>query len=856
VRIAGLAWRWLRRRPLRTASTIAGIAVGVALVSAALSVDAAASSGASAYAGALDGRADLQVRAFGEGTLSAASVATIAATPGVVATSAQVRRATFATSGGRSLGAVTLIGVDPVADRAMHDEPLASGSALSATDQGGVLLASAWATAHGLAVGSQVSFVGAGGERSLLVRGILADAGPALADGGRVALALGDTARAVFGLEPGSADRVEVRVDPAVGVAEVESRLDAQLTSEPFLLSTTADDAAGLLGATRDLGSALLLVAAIVLFVGALLVSDALAMSVVERTREVGLLRSAGATRGQVHRLVAAEALWLGLLGTAAGLVLGALLTAVLVPIVGSLSGAPVSGGLLDPAATGVAAALGVLVTLAAAVEPAWRAGRVSPVEALRRVVPLAAPTPRLRRLAAAGAVAAVGGLALLVAGGWADAAPGESGGAGAPAGGAAGLAGVVVVLVLLVVAGLLAPAVLRLAGSLVALAASPLRSSLRAEVRLARGALGHDPGRVAVTFVALSLALGLVVALAAIAQGTRQQGQAWIADVAPADLAVVAIAPVPDDFSADLARVPGVTSATPVRLFDVAIAGRRASAMGVDPAAYAALGALTIESGAARGPAFAALQHGGACLVPRSVADRFGIAAGDTVTLRTAQGQEQCQVASIVAHSLPGGAGESVVLSQADAARSLGIAGASLFLVRGAPGAVAGGLRGRLKEAASQYALTVVDRADIGGAVSGALDRTFGLLDVLALAGVVIAALCILDVLAMDVGQRVRELGLLRAAGLTRRQAWRSVVIEAGIIGLGGSILGTAVGLVVAAVALGLQRPAGGGSVVELPWAAIGLAVVLGIAGSMIAAAYPARLASRVEIARALRVE
>ena len=70
--------------------------------------------------------------------------------------------------------------------------------------------------------------------------------------------------------------------------------------------------------------------------------------------------------------------------------------------------------------------------------------------------------------------------------------------------------------------------------------------------------------------------------------------------------------------------------------------------------------------------------------------------------------------------------------------------------------------------------ALSVVQPSAIGGAVTGALDRTFGLLDVLALAAVVVAVLGMLDVLLMDVRQRVGELGLLRAAGLTQRVEWR----------------------------------------------------------------------------------
>ncbi|HXQ96505.1 MAG TPA: FtsX-like permease family protein [Candidatus Acidoferrales bacterium] len=888
---AGLGWRALRRRPLRTALTVIGIAIGVGLVFGALSVDGGGTSGAAGYAGQVAGRADLVVHAFGEGTLSSDTLAVVADTPGVLETSPQVRRPTFATGAGSAgegsapgrgagtpLGPVTVVGVDPVEDRALHDEALAAGTFLSGGDTVDTLVTQTWARSHVVGVGSRISLVGPGGERTFTVRGELAPSGPALSDGGAILLTAIDAARALFAVPAGGADLVEVRVDPALGAAAVETRLDARLTTQPYVLSTAADEAAAVDSAARDVGSALLLVAVVVLFVGALLVSDTLAMSVAERTREVGLLRSAGATRGQVHRMVLAEALWLGIAGTVVGIALGGVFAVALAPVVASITSEPVAGTGVDASSLVVAFTLGLLVTLAAALEPAWRAGRVAPVEALRRGRPLSAPAWGVRRAAAAGVVAALVGVGVLIAGGWTGGIVigGQSGSGSSSAvailltavGGAAGI------LVLLFLTGLAAPIVLRAAGVLFELAALPVRRRLGAEVRLARGALAHDPGRVAVTFAALTVGLGLVVGLAGVADGTRRAGEAWINDVAPADFAVVAISPVPDDFGIDLAAVAGVVSVTPVRLFDVAIAGRLASAVAVNPAAYAGLGALTVVGGS-RQAAFAALAAGGAALVPQSVADRFGLRVGDQLEMRTAQGAAGFRVAAIVSHSLPGSAGESVVVSQTDATRSLGIAGASMFLVRAGSAAGAGpastagagstasaghassaGLAGRLSDVADRYALSVVRPSAVGGAVGDALDRTFGLLDLLALAGVIVAALCIVDVLAMDVGQRVGELGVLRAAGLTRRQAWRTVVLEAGILGLAGALLGAVVGVIGSAVVLVGGGTVGIGGALEVPWQAVALVVLLGLVGSGLAAAYPARLASRVQIAQALRAE
>ena len=106
-----------------------------------------------------------------------------------------------------------------------------------------------------------------------------------------------------------------------------------------------------------------------------------------------------------------------------------------------------------------------------------------------------------------------------------------------------------------------------------------------------------------------------------------------------------------------------------------------------------------------------------------------------------------------------------------------------------------------------------------------------------------------------MNVIERVREIGILRAAGMTRGQVWRSVVVEAGVLGLAGALLGIALGLVVGASMVVL---AGGRFDVAsgIPWSIIGLALVLGVAVAMLAAAYPARIASRLSIVRAVQYE
>ena len=159
------------------------------------------------------------------------------------------------------------------------------------------------------------------------------------------------------------------------------------------------------------------------------------------------------------------------------------------------------------------------------------------------------------------------------------------------------------------------------------------------------------------------------------------------------------------------------------------------------------------------------------------------------------------------------------------------------------------------LEETARGLALEPNPLERVAGAVDAALGRVFGLFDALAIVAVIVAALGIVNTLSMNVLERVREIGVLRAAGMTTRQVRRTVVIEAGIVGVAGTILGIATGPRRGRFMVrGRRRSSPSGFV--LPWASIGLAAGLGIGVSILAAWYPARLASRLAIVRAVQHE
>jgi len=420
------------------------------------------------------------------------------------------------------------------------------------------------------------------------------------------------------------------------------------------------------------------------------------------------------------------------------------------------------------------------------------------------------------------------------------------------PHGGDVSLIGALAVYAILLAVALAVPFVLPV---LARVAGIPFAVVTALEERLARASVLRDRGRAGLTVGALSVGLAMVVALGGVGQYARGVAGAWIGDVVPGDLVLTSIFPRGLDEGLDetIGPLPGVASVSPIARFDLALDGARYDGAAMVGADLARDGRLRVIDGD-RDAALDALDRSGAVIVPAGLARAMGLAVGRTVTATAADGSSlDLRVAGIADRTLPGPSGESILVGWPDAER-LGVAGADAFAVRFTPTATAED-RAALGDQARAFALDPVSLDRIQGAIGTALDRVFGLFDALSLVAVVVAALGVVNTLTMNVLERVRELGVLRAAGMTRRQVWRSVVVEAGITGTVGAISGVVGGLAVGAVMVALSG--GRWDVASaVPWLAVAVAFVLGIALAMLAAAYPARLASGISIVRAVGYE
>jgi putative ABC transport system permease protein len=841
-------------RRLRSALTIVGVALGVAVLFASLSAGSTMDAAVDRAATDEMGHAALRVQALEERGLSQETLNVVERAAGVEVAAPALERKTYLaaslnqTPSSTLPAPVTVLGIDPVAEPLLHDMPLSGGRLLIATDAQSALITQTMASQERLRLGDTVTLSGASsGPQAFTIVGIVVGDGSLPDAAGRLVIVPLASAQALF--DSTAVTRVDLSTRPGVSADELIGQLEVTITTEPYLLQKTSDMADSLRAGTADFRGTLLLVAAVVLFAGAFLIFNTLSMTVTERTREVGLLRAAGTSRSQVMNFVLLQALALGVVGSAVGVAAGIGLAALTLSWVSSTGPVAVTGPEITLGPVFLAMIIGVVVTLAASLEPAWRAGRIPPVEALRRGPVGAVAGARLRWLALVFVVLALAALAV-----WpkSSASAAEAGGSGGVAVGPA-MWGPFVLYGLLLLAVLIVPRILK---PLLRIVGIPFRV-FRTEERLARSSLARDSSRTALTAGALVIGLAMVVALGTAAQNVRQIGATWLTETIPGSELLTSIRPISttDPIRDQLAALPGVKSVSPIGLFGVPLAGLRQEAAAIVGKDFADDGRLTfVADGGDRAAALAALDAGGAVIVPQSLADESGIRLGDTLTFATGQTSTRLRVVGIVAHSIPGDAQESILIGWSDALGPFGASGADFFAVRYEAGQESGA-RAAVDAMASQYALEPADLARVQGTVGDALDRVFRLLDALALTAVLIAGLGMVNTLSMSVFERAREIGVLRAAGMSSRQVWGMVVIEAGVIGIAGALVGAVVGLLVGGLLVAWSSGSFG-LAFDPPWTSIALAVLFGVLISVTASIYPAGIASRQSIVRALQHE
>lgn len=840
MRLSALAWRGLAARPLRTALAVAGVALGVAIVVGTTIIGASSEQAIRGASADLMGSADVRLRAFADEGFGPRTLQGLRSTAGVAhAAPVSQRRMTVAIGADEQVVNVLVLGVDPDAESRMRPAPLVDGRALDAATPDGALVPASMADRLGLRIGDPIILSGHRiGADPLVIVGLLADRGFAVLDRDGVIVANRDA------LDASLEAPLPIRaIDLDLGDAPSADAIEAVTSTvrEPFV-AETADDIVARFASARDsfIGVSLLF-ALVSLIVGAFLIGNTLAMTVGERVRDIGLLRAAGTTSGQVLRIVLRQAAVLGVAGSLFGVAAGVVLAGAMVSFLSStrailLVGMPVPIG-------GLAAAviLGVVVTMLSALIPARRAARVSPLDALRQARRAGdGLLDRLRPVLVGELVAVAVALALVALGG-----------TGTP------LLPIALSLAMLVGGALATAFALEPLGRVIG---RPFEWFFGAQGLLGRLNLSRDRVRTGLTVGAMMIALAAVVALGTIAESARAGSDRRVASLLPSGHAIRTTIPLDvDSYRGTFEATPGAGVVSPVLeapvVRDTPDGPEEASVAGIDPNVFADGGALLI-AGASRARAFDALRGGGAAFVPETLALRAGLRVGDRIGLALPGGDvHELTVAAILEASLLGRTPDgAIIVSSADARDLFGATMASLWVMEPQPGVTDAAFAASVRETADQLAAMPVVPRDLAGDLGRTLDTFGGLFDALAGVAVMIAALGLVNTLGVGVGERVREIAVLRSHGMTVGQVQAMVVAEATIMGAIAGVLAIVIGVLVAFTIVwgGISAELSAG--VRPPWALL-LAVLLGGTGiAALAGLYPARVAASLPIVRSLK--
>jgi putative ABC transport system permease protein len=642
------------------------------------------------------------------------------------------------------------------------------------------------------------------------------------------------TAQRVLGKQ-GAFDTISVQAEAGLSDTEVTSRLAAALPDsvEAMTGRAVAEERADRAKAGLEfLNVALLAFAGIALFVGSFIIWNTFAMQVAQRRRELALLRAIGATRAQVMRTMLVESVVLGLGSSVIGVLLGIGLARGLVALMSGFGmSLPTAGIRLEPDAVVLGLLVGTVVTVVSAVVPARRATTVLPVEALRDSGPQAFRVSRTR--IGLGSVLAVAGVTALL-----SALLGGAPTALVPLGAVGVVLGVAT----------LAPAIVR---PMAAVIGAPLRSR-GVPGELARENAMRNPRRTASTAMALVIGLTMVAAVAVFAASLK----ASFGDVLTstrADLYVVTPTDQAEGFSREVTRevraVDGVDTVSPTGFGMARLDGLSQPFVSIDPATAHEVVDLGVESGS-----IADLGDSGV-LVYHDVAQEKGIAVGDTVpAVFSGAGARDLEVVGVF--DTKGFVSADYVISNRahDLAAPHRLEGTTLVTVD--DGLSVGTVQDRVDEVLESHPdATVMDTDEFQGAVGAVVDQLLGLVTVLLLLAVLIALLGIVNTLALSVFERTRELGMLRAIGLTRGQVRAMVRWESVVISTIGALLGAGLGIGLG-LALTHSLADQGLSRMAVPGVQLALYVVAAALAGVVAAIGPARRAAKVDVLRAVSSE
>ena len=708
---------------------------------------------------------------------------------------------------------------------------------LSLFERDSIILPAPFARERGLSLGSKVTLNVLGHRRTMTLRGILESRGPATAFNGAMVICDISVAQRNFGMT-GKLSRVDLMLPNDALLKEIAVPTGARIERP----SRRNERVEKMLRAFRV---NLFALAGVALLVGMFLVYNTVLISILRRRKDVGVLKTLGTSPGQIFTAFLGEGLLFGVIGSILGILLGTALAAAILGFVGRtintlyVKTQPQSVE-LTPGIIALGLAVGTILSVLSALHPALEASRVRPTAMIRAGLQ--------QRVHHTGALIAGAAGSFIVAALVSRLPPIDG----------IAVAGYVAVLFVVIGFSLLAPSIVRLTTAML----SPLLEAIFGLAgRLAAVSLPASLRRTSIAGAALSVATGMMVAVALMVGSFRETVVIWVGQTVQSDLWLrpakglsnAPIALFPREIADDLRRLPFIHAFDRVRARDILygdsvvmltsgefdVAERNANLKMVAPrSANAAIrDALRING----------------VFVSETFATKFGKRVGDTVDLPNLR----LPIAGIFRdYSNDRGV---IVMDRKLYVRTFGDEASNTIVVYLKPGITLDQARRELdRSVGAKYGAFVVTNAEIRKQVMTIFDQTFMITYALLGVAIVVAVLGIVNTMTALILERTRELALLRVSGLSAKELRTMLVLESTILGAGSTAAGLVMGYVLSWILINVINKQSFGWTIDFhtPVALIVASLGVTLLSSALAGLAPARMANRIHIASAIKSE
>ena len=846
--LRNITFRHLRHHRGRTFLSIAGIALGVGVF---VSVQMAIYTAIKSFNVSVDhvsGKANLQVTSFGRG-FSEEVYLKVKKVPGVKAATPVIQ---YVSKIDEPIGEpLYLLGIDAFSDKPFREyqfHEAEEDGLLFLKNPHSIAITEKLANRHGLKKGGKINLIVGSKKVPLTITNLLKMEGPANSLEGNFGLI--DIASAQEALEKvGLIDRIDLMVDKSVPVEMIESELKKVIP--PGVEVRRSDTRSGQI---EKMVSAfhlnLTALSFISLIVGMFLIYNAISVSVIQRRREIGILRSVGLTRPQVLSLFIGEAAIIGCLGSLVGIGIGIGLAKAMLYLVSRTITAlyilvKAEHLLISPSVLMAGFGMGMLASILSSIGPAREASKIAPKEALALGTLETKIKIRLGHLSLIGIGLLILSLILAL----------QKPICHRP------IFGFLAALLILIGVSFLIPSVTTLLNRLLA---PILRFFFGSEGKLASRYIHDSMARTVITIAALMTALSMLISISIMILSFRKTVDLWVEQsingdvfIFPGSYSITGYsALLPLEVSRALPSLPGVKAVDSFRALEVEYDGYPAIIAAVDGQVFLNLKVIRFTQGNPR----AILQQfasGQAVLVTESFSLRHHVKAGDRIKLNTPQGDREFPVSGVFYdYSSDWG----MVLMEKKVYQSLwndeALHSAGIYLEEGVSQQT---FKETIRERYSKpYRLFVVSHRELRNEVLKIFDQTFAITYALEFIAIIVAILGIINSLNALIIERQRDIGIIRAVGGFRKQVQKAILIEAGMIGFFSHILGLLCGFLLSILLIYVINKQSFGWTIQfsIPLRSLVESWLVVMVTSIGAGFIPARRAARMNMVESLRME